>query len=140
MLWGVPPGRLTTGQTESHFFADGEGGERGAKRKRQLVVASDCGKIFEKARKQAVRRNIWPPSPWDRKRAEMAMADSILNYEKDPKEDYYGILGCDKSSTTEQIMTEFKVRAKQLHPDKSDDPECEEKFKLLHTVSGWSIF
>ena len=68
------------------------------------------------------------------------MAESILNYEKDPKEDYYGILGCDKSSSAEQILAEFKVRAKQLHPDKSDDPACEEKFKLLHTVREWLCY
>ena len=66
----------------------------------------------------------------------MAMAEGILNYEKDPKEDYYGILGCDKSSSVGQISAEFKVRAKHLHPDKSDDPACEEKFKLLQTVSA----
>ena len=68
------------------------------------------------------------------------IAESILHYEKDPKEDYYGILGCDKSSSAEQIVSEFKVRAKQLHPDKSDDPACEEKFKLLHTVSGMAAW
>ena len=33
---------------------------------------------------------------------EGGMAESILNYKKDPKEDYYGILGCDKSSDEEQ--------------------------------------
>ena len=41
MLLPVLPGRLTTGQTESHLFPDGEGSERGARRKRQLVVASE---------------------------------------------------------------------------------------------------
>ena len=44
---------------------------------------------------------------------------SILDYKVDPNEDYYGILGCDKSSSTEQISTEFKIRAKECHPDKS---------------------
>lgn len=71
-----------------------------------------------------------------RDKADMATAESIINYEKDPKEDYYGIVGCDQSSSAEQILAEFKVRAKQLHPDKNDDPACEEKFKLLHTAKS----
>ena len=60
--------------------------------------------------------------------------NSILNYEKDPSEDFYSILGCDPESSTEQIMTEFKVRAKEFHPDKCTDGqplENEEKFKQL---------
>ena len=63
--------------------------------------------------------------------------NSILNYEKDPSEDFYSILGCDPESSTEQIMTEFKVRAKEFHPDKCTDGqplENEEKFKQLLEV------
>ena len=45
--------------------------------------------------------------------------DSILEYKKDPSEDFYGILGCDRNSSDEQISTEFKIRAKECHPDKS---------------------
>lgn len=58
--------------------------------------------------------------------------DSILKYEKNPKEDFYQILGCDRSSNTEQILTEFRLRAKDCHPDKSagreqSDPETFQK-------------
>ena len=62
---------------------------------------------------------------------------SILKYEKDPTEDYYAILGCDPSSTAEQISTEFKLRAKEFHPDKCSDVEAnqsQEKFKQLLEV------
>eukprot|EP00095_Tigriopus_kingsejongensis_P000587 maker-scaffold95_size379157-snap-gene-0.17 protein:Tk00587 transcript:maker-scaffold95_size379157-snap-gene-0.17-mRNA-1 annotation:"j domain-containing protein" len=44
--------------------------------------------------------------------------DGILNYKRDSKEDLYNLLGCDRSSTQEQIITEFKTRAKKCHPDK----------------------
>lgn len=45
--------------------------------------------------------------------------DQILNYKEDPDEDYYALLGCDPSSTTEQVVAEFKARAKEYHPDKN---------------------
>ena len=59
---------------------------------------------------------------------------SILDYKVDPNEDYYGILGCDKTSSAEQISTEFKIRAKQCHPDKTvgiDESNPERFQKLL---------
>ena len=37
--------------------------------------------------------------------------------------DYYSVLGCDPSSSEEQIITEFRVRAKQTHPDKDGKTE-----------------
>ena len=45
---------------------------------------------------------------------------SILNYEADPNEDYYGLLGCDSSASTEQIIAEYKARAKDCHPDRKN--------------------
>ncbi|XP_065342643.1 J domain-containing protein-like [Cloeon dipterum] len=61
-----------------------------------------------------------------------AAIDQILNYEKNEKEDYYQILGCDESSSVEQITAEYKARALQLHPDKNDgDKESEARFQLL---------
>ena len=45
--------------------------------------------------------------------------NNILDYKKDPAEDYYRLLGCDRNSTSEQISTEFKIRAKECHPDKT---------------------
>ncbi|KAJ3641681.1 hypothetical protein Zmor_028165 [Zophobas morio] len=62
----------------------------------------------------------------------MTNVDEILNYKRKEEEDYYGILGCDETSTVEQITTEYKVRALQYHPDKNEgDKEAEQKFQLL---------
>ena len=62
---------------------------------------------------------------------------AILNYEKDPAEDFYAILGCDSSSTSEQVLSEVKPRARGHHPDKCAEEEVErqqEKFKRLLEV------
>jgi len=59
---------------------------------------------------------------------------SILNYEADPNEDYYGLLGCDSSASTEQIIAEYKARAKDCHPDRNSavaQPQSREKFQHL---------
>lgn len=60
---------------------------------------------------------------------------------RDNEEDYYSILGCTELSSQEQIDTEFKVRARECHPDKITDHEmklkAEETFMKLnkaHTI------
>ncbi|KAG9509789.1 J domain-containing protein, partial [Fragariocoptes setiger] len=61
----------------------------------------------------------------------MDKVNSILSYKR-PDKDYYSILGCAPSATFEQILTEYRVRALQAHPDKNlDKPECVEEFRLL---------
>ena len=62
---------------------------------------------------------------------------SILEYKRDPSEDYYNLLGCDRYATSEQISTEFKIRAKGCHPDKSvgRNESNTEMFQQLLTVS-----
>uniref|UniRef100_H2YCA0 J domain-containing protein n=1 Tax=Ciona savignyi TaxID=51511 RepID=H2YCA0_CIOSA len=37
----------------------------------------------------------------------------------DQVDDYYEILGCNELSNTEQILTEYRIKAKQIHPDKN---------------------
>ena len=54
------------------------------------------------------------------RQAIMDPMSSILNYEADPNEDYYGLLGCDASASTEQIIAEYKARAKDCHPDRKN--------------------
>nr|XP_002125650.1 J domain-containing protein-like [Ciona intestinalis] len=34
-------------------------------------------------------------------------------------EDYYDVLGCNELSNTNQILTEYRIKAKLLHPDKN---------------------
>uniref|UniRef100_A0A6J0UYS9 DnaJ homolog subfamily C member 12 n=1 Tax=Pogona vitticeps TaxID=103695 RepID=A0A6J0UYS9_9SAUR len=58
--------------------------------------------------------------------------DAILNCRPEDMEDYYSLLGCDELSTVEQIVSEFKVRARQCHPDKDPaGPQAVENFQKL---------
>ena len=43
--------------------------------------------------------------------------DALIN--KIKKDDFYVLLGCDELASTDQINTEFRQRAKLLHPDKN---------------------
>lgn len=62
----------------------------------------------------------------------MSKVDEILNYKPKVDEDYYTLLGCDENSSVEQIITEYKVRALQYHPDKNaGDKDAERKFQML---------
>jgi DnaJ family protein C protein 12 len=45
------------------------------------------------------------------------------------KDYLYNLLDCDELSSEEQIVTEYKIKAKALHPDKhSGDVETTDKF------------
>ncbi|XP_067241170.1 dnaJ homolog subfamily C member 12 [Chanodichthys erythropterus] len=58
--------------------------------------------------------------------------EAILNCRTEDFEDYYGLLGCDELSTTEQIVNEFKVKALACHPDKHpENPKAVEEFQKL---------
>jgi molecular chaperone DnaJ len=46
-------------------------------------------------------------------------------------EDYYELLGVPRDASDEQIKKAFRKRARELHPDVSDDPNAEERFKQL---------
>ncbi|NP_001290637.1 dnaJ homolog subfamily C member 12 [Esox lucius] len=58
--------------------------------------------------------------------------DCILNCKPENLEDYYGLLGCDESSSSEQIANEYRVKALACHPDKHpDNPRAVEEFQKL---------
>ncbi|KAF2343956.1 DnaJ domain, partial [Trinorchestia longiramus] len=58
--------------------------------------------------------------------------DSILSYNKSKEPDYYEILGCNPSSSEEQIQAEYRNRAVMLHPDKNPgDEHSVHRFQLL---------
>lgn len=55
-----------------------------------------------------------------------------MNCKPEDLEDYYGLLGCDELSSTEQILNEYKIRALACHPDKHlDNPRAVEDFQKL---------
>ena len=61
---------------------------------------------------------------------------NILEYKRDTDEEFYRILGCDRNSTSDQISAEFKIRAKECHPDKTAgrNESNPEKFQKLLKV------
>lgn len=61
--------------------------------------------------------------------------DDILSSEDKKKNNFYTLLGCDPSSSVEQIQAEYKVLALQHHPDKNpDDGEAEARFQELQVA------
>ncbi|GBM21639.1 J domain-containing protein [Araneus ventricosus] len=58
--------------------------------------------------------------------------DSILSYTKSDDEDFYSLLGCDESSSIEQILTEYRTLSLKYHPDKNQgDPNAVSRFQKL---------
>ncbi|XP_037540739.1 dnaJ homolog subfamily C member 12 [Nematolebias whitei] len=58
--------------------------------------------------------------------------EAVLSLKPEDLEDFYGLLGCDELSSTEQILSEYKVRALACHPDKHlDDPRAVAEFQKL---------
>ncbi|WP_178916420.1 molecular chaperone DnaJ [Natronomonas gomsonensis] len=44
-------------------------------------------------------------------------------------EDFYSVLGVDRDASEDEIKSAFREKASEYHPDVSDDPNAEEKFK-----------
>lgn len=49
-----------------------------------------------------------------------------------PERDYYEVLGVDRDADAKTIKRAFLRLARKLHPDVSDDPDAEEKFKQVN--------
>ncbi len=48
------------------------------------------------------------------------------------KRDYYEVLGISKGASEEEIKKAYRKKAKEYHPDISEDPNAEEKFKEVN--------
>lgn len=48
------------------------------------------------------------------------------------KRDYYEVLGVAKGSTPDEIKKAYRKKARQYHPDVSEDPQAETKFKEVN--------
>ena len=48
------------------------------------------------------------------------------------KRDYYEVLGVDRDADQRTIKRAFLKKAREVHPDVSDDPDAEEKFKEVN--------
>ncbi|WP_423751560.1 molecular chaperone DnaJ [Salinirarus marinus] len=46
-------------------------------------------------------------------------------------EDFYDVLGVSKDATEDEIQQAYRKKATEYHPDVSDDPDAEEKFKKV---------
>ncbi|XP_013875373.1 dnaJ homolog subfamily C member 12 [Austrofundulus limnaeus] len=58
--------------------------------------------------------------------------EAVLSCKPEDLEDFYGLLGCDELSSTEQILSEYKIRALACHPDKHlDNPRAVADFQKL---------
>jgi molecular chaperone DnaJ len=49
-------------------------------------------------------------------------------------EDFYSVLGVDRDASEEEIRNAYRKKAAEYHPDVSDDPDAEEKFKRIRNA------
>ena len=52
------------------------------------------------------------------------------------KRDYYEVLGLDRQATSEDVKASFRRLARKYHPDVSQEPDAEERFKEINEAYG----
>ena len=56
--------------------------------------------------------------------------DAVFRSSDEEMEDYYAVLGCTELSSQEQIDAEYKLKAKECHPDRIIDQEMKSKAEV----------
>ncbi|KAI1716608.1 dnaJ domain-containing protein [Ditylenchus destructor] len=51
------------------------------------------------------------------------------------QENLYTLLGCDATSTSEQILAEYRARVREIHPDKMEATQKAEAERLFHELT-----
>jgi len=57
-----------------------------------------------------------------------------MSYKAEPSEDYYALLGCHPSASDEQILTEYRDKARKFHPDKDGTNEQFQQIQVAKQV------
>ena len=52
------------------------------------------------------------------------------------KRDYYEVLGVPRNASQDDIKSAFRKLARQYHPDVSQEPNAEERFKEINEAYG----
>ena len=52
------------------------------------------------------------------------------------KRDYYEVLDVDRSATEKDLKNAFRRLARRFHPDRSEEPDAENKFKGSYVYQG----
>ncbi|CAH8589308.1 unnamed protein product [Schistosoma turkestanicum] len=56
---------------------------------------------------------------------------TLLGESSASKDNFYELLGVNKDSSEDQILSEFRTKARELHPDKNPEPDSASFFQKI---------
>ncbi|CAH8636489.1 unnamed protein product [Schistosoma mattheei] len=57
--------------------------------------------------------------------------NTLLSKPNPAKDNFYELLGVSKDSTEDQILYEYRIKARELHPDKNSEPNSASRFQKI---------